>query len=113
MKWMLDLQIAPAPDKISYKNKILLIGSCFSLEIGSKLKELKFTVLQNPNGILYDPVSIGQSLVSYIHNRQYQSTDLFQLNELWHSWQYHSEFSGVSKNEVLNGINASQGKAHD
>ena len=26
------------------------------------MKDLKFDVLQNPNGILYDPVSIGSAL---------------------------------------------------
>ena len=113
MKWMLDLEIPAAPCKIEYKDKLLFIGSCFTQEIGSKMKELKFNVLQNPHGILYDPVSISGALDSYMINKRYEPSDLFQLNDLWHSWQHHSQFSAVEQVEVLNRINASQASAHD
>ena len=76
------------------------------------LKELKFDVLQNPNGILYDPLSISSALNSYIENMQYKEDDLFSLNELWHSWHHHSIFSGMNKETVLQNINRSQTEAH-
>jgi hypothetical protein len=89
-----------------------LIGSCFTEHIGNKLQELKFNVLQNPNGILFDPQSVAASLVSYIDNRQYGADDLFYLNELWQSWQHHSIFSHVDREECLRHINQSQNAAH-
>ena len=46
--------------------KILLTGSCFTEHIGNHLQEVKFDVLQNPNGILFDPLSVADSLISYI-----------------------------------------------
>ncbi len=55
---------------------------------------------------MYDPLSISNSLLSYINNRQYTGDEFFYLNELWHSWQHHSLFSGIDKNEVLQNINA-------
>jgi hypothetical protein len=70
-------------------------------------------VLQNPNGILFDPVSVCSSLVSYIRNKQYTGDDLFYLNELWQSWQHHSRFSGMDKEAVLQKINESQNNAHN
>jgi hypothetical protein len=75
--------------------------------------DLKFDVLQNPNGILYDPQSISDAIFSYIQNKIYKEEDLLQLNNLWHSWIHHSVFSGVNKNEVLQKINVSQSCAHD
>ena len=61
MKLMLDINI-PKPGKtISHKDKILSIGSCFTEHIGTALKDLKFNVLQNPNGILFDPASVCSS----------------------------------------------------
>jgi len=75
--------------------------------------DLKFDVLQNPNGILYDPQSISDAIFSYIQNKIYKEEDLFQLNDLWHSWIHHSVFSGVNKNDVLQKINVSQSCAHD
>src|SRR5674476_416293 len=107
MEFFLPFQIPSFPFKISYKDKILFIGSCFSEEIGNKMSALKFDILQNPNGILYDPVSITDALFSYIKNEPFDEENLFELNGLWHSWKHHSVFSGSSKNEVLNRIESS------
>ena len=112
MEFFLPFQIPSFPFKISYHDKILFIGSCFSEEIGNKMGELKFDILQNPNGILYDPISISDSIFSYIENKPYKEEILFLLNGLWHSWEHHSAFSGVNKKEVLEKINQSQSAAH-
>jgi hypothetical protein len=88
------------------------MGSCFSEEIGNKLESLKFDIIQNPNGILYDPLSISDALFSYIENKPFEEKNLFQLNGLWHSWQHHSVFSGVNKESVLQKINDSRSYAH-
>ena len=112
MEFFLPFQISSFPFKISYTDKILFIGSCFSEEIGNKMTELKFKVLQNPNGILYDPISITDALFSYIENKPFEEENLFELNGLWHSWKHHSSFSGISKKEVLNKIETSQKQAH-
>lgn len=112
MKLMLDINI-PKPGKtISHHDKILSIGSCFTEHIGTALKDLKFDVLQNPNGILFDPASVCSSLISYMQGKEYLEEDLFLLNEVWQSWQHHSRFSGVDKEGVLRKINQSQKEAH-
>lgn len=112
MELLLPFQVTPSSHKISYADKILFIGSCFTEEIGKMMSDLKFEVLQNPNGILYDPLGIAAALNSHIENKQYKEDDLFLLNELWHSWQHHSVFSGMNKNEVLQNINHAQSNAH-
>jgi hypothetical protein len=45
-------------------------------------------------------------------NRPFGEEDLVYFNELWQSWQHHSQFSHVDKGEALRGINASVGRAH-
>jgi len=112
MELLLPFNITPSSSKISYPDKILLIGSCFSEEVGNRLHDLKFNVLQNPNGILYDPISITRSLNSYITNKHYCADEFFELNDLWHSWQHHSAFSGIKKEDVIQKINHSQDEAH-
>jgi hypothetical protein len=112
MDFMLDIQLPKAATSITHQHKILSVGSCFTEHIGTALKDLKFDVLQNPNGILFDPASVCSSLVSYMQPKQYNEDDLFQLNEVWQSWQHHSRLSGVNKKEVLANINQSQGTAH-
>lgn len=110
---MLNFEPKKLSKRISYRDKLLLIGSCFTEHIGDSLKDAKLSLLQNPNGILFDPISVCKSLVSYIHNKKYNETDLFLLNEVWNSWQHHSRFSNIDKAEGLKIINESQQKAHD
>jgi hypothetical protein len=113
IKMLLDIRIDEPDVKIDYRDKILMLGSCFTEHIGDALQELKFDVLQNPNGILFDPSSVASSLTSYIENKKYSAEDLFYLNELWQSWQHHSKFSGTNREEVIRTINRSQQQAHE
>ncbi|MBS1660694.1 MAG: GSCFA domain-containing protein, partial [Bacteroidetes bacterium] len=92
--------------------KILLTGSCFTEHIGNNLRDWKFDVLQNPNGILFDAASVASSLISYIEPKAYGPDDLVYLNELWQSWQHHSVFSHMDREACLRGINESQERAH-
>jgi hypothetical protein len=112
MEFQIPINIPKPGKQITYQDKILLTGSCFTEHIGNTLEELKFSVMQNPNGILFDPISVCNSLVSYIQNKQYTEDDLFELNEVWHSWQHHSRFSNINKKKALHIINESQQRAH-
>jgi len=112
MEFQLPITIVSLPQPISYGDKILLTGSCFTEHIGNALRDWKFNTLQNPNGILFDPASVATSLISYIQPQRYTENDLVFLNELWQSWQHHSIFSHVDVTACLKGVNASQEKAH-
>lgn len=113
MEFRLEFTPKPFSTKINHSDSLFLIGSCFTENIGSKLKQLKFSVLENPNGILFNPASIAKSITSYIENRQYKETDLFYQNESWNSWEHHSRFSHPDKKTALQMINHSQQDAHD
>jgi len=113
MDFMSSINIPKLLQPITYGNKILLIGSCFTEHIGNALADHKFDVLQNPHGILFEPASVRHSLISYVENRQYEEKDLFYLNELWNSWHHHSRFSGMNKDEVLQKINTGVSEAHE
>ncbi|MEO8583002.1 MAG: GSCFA domain-containing protein [Flavitalea sp.] len=112
MKLMLDIKIGKPEQRIDYRDKMLVCGSCFTEHIGSRLHDLKFAVLQNPNGIIFDPFTVATSITSYIDHKFFLEGDLVHLNELWQSWQHHSRFSGINKDEVLAAINESQEAAH-
>src|SRR5579875_907458 len=105
MQFQIPIQIQRLQPLVNYGDKIMLIGSCFTEHIGNYLADVKFSVLQNPNGILFDPLSVCNSLLSYIDNKQYTENDLFYLNEAWHSWAHHSRFSHPDKEIVLQNIN--------
>jgi len=110
---MLNIDLKQLEPPISYQDKIMLVGSCFTEHIGKALGDLKFSILQNPNGILFGPDDVCKSLISYVENKKYAEADLFQLNEIWNSWQHHSRFSNISSEEAVRIINESQQQAHD
>ncbi len=112
MDFRLPFKVPSFSHTISHKHSILLSGSCFTEHIGKYLSEAKFSVLENPNGILFNPHSIASSITSYIENKTYTAEELFYHNESWHSWEHHSRFSQPAPEATLNTINASQQSAH-
>jgi hypothetical protein len=113
MKFRLEFDIKKLSRSITHKDKLFLIGSCFTENIGEKLKKNKFSVLENPNGILFNPVSVAEALTAYIDNTLLSESDLFQLNEGWHSWKHHSRFSGLTPELALTKINHSTTAANE
>jgi hypothetical protein len=112
MEFQLPITISSPPHLLAYGENILLTGSCFTEHIGQRLHALKFSTMQNPSGILFEPASVADSLLAYMRNTAYQEADLFYFNELWRSWQHHSSFSKTDKNELLEKINLSQEQTH-
>lgn len=90
---------------IDYKSKLMFIGSCFTENIGNKLKNAKFNVNINPFGILYNPISVKNSLNILMQEKLFNESDIFFFNERWNSYFHHSNFSYPNKNKTLNNIN--------
>ncbi len=112
MKFHFEFDIKKLHQPINHKHKMLLIGSCFTENIGAKLRKHKFNVLENSHGILFNPVSVAEAVGDCINNKTYSNNDLFCLNESWHSWKHHSRFSGMSVEESLKKINDSIAETH-
>lgn len=112
MKFHLALDIKKAPTNILHTHSVMLVGSCFTENIGEKLRRHKFRVLENPNGILFNPVSVAEAISSYIDRKTVDESSLFVYNETWHSWKHHSRFSGITAVDALQKINTSIGEAH-
>jgi hypothetical protein len=68
--------------------------------------------MENPNGILFNPVSVAEAVTDYIENKVFSESDLFNYNESWHSWKHHSRFSGLTSKESLDKINTATKVAH-
>jgi len=112
MKFKLTLDAKPSNHTIVYGDKLMLIGSCFTENIGAKFKTHLFELSENPYGILFNPVSVINTLTEIMDRRVYQANDLFQHNELWHSWNHHSRFSAIEQKDALENINSSIVAAH-
>jgi len=98
---------------IDYDSKLVLLGSCFSDNIGEKLNYFKFENIVNPFGILFHPIAIENSILNIINEKQFTEKDIFLYNELWHSFETHSNLSSASKEEFITSINRAVKVAHD
>lgn len=98
------------PDRIdprlTHRERIWTIGSCFSDEIGRRLASDLFNVRVNPCGTLYNPASIAKTLNRIIDRTYYDEADVFEHNGLWHCMDFHSAFSKTSRIELLDIINS-------
>ncbi len=112
MDFRLEMQPKPFDTRLLHSDRLFLIGSCFTEQMGAKLDHHLFSTLQNPNGILFNPVSIVQSVLGYIQHRVYAEQDLFCQQDIWGSWDHHTRFSDTDPQACLEKINASQNKAH-
>lgn len=93
-------------NSINYNSKLLLLGSCFSDNIGNKLAYYKFQSKQNPFGILFQPKAIETLITNAINEKVYTNEDLIFQNERWHCFDAHSNLSSVDKNELLSNLNS-------
>ncbi|MBR3829651.1 MAG: GSCFA domain-containing protein [Muribaculaceae bacterium] len=92
---------------ISHRQGVMMLGSCFSDNIGLRLRQACFDVDINPFGILYNPASIACGIGAILKCRQYSIDDLFQEkgDNRWHSFSHHSEYSSVDSQLMLEKIN--------
>jgi hypothetical protein len=62
---------------------------------------LKFPVLVNPFGVVYNPMSIASSVELLLGIREFSESDLFYSNGLWSSFYHHSSFSLPNKEDAF------------
>ena len=106
MKLHTHVPLEPVAPAIDYTSKLVLIGSCFTEEMGGKLDYFQFNTLQNPLGILFQPRAILKLLQRALDSKPYTEKDLFYLNERWHCFDAHSALSGTDQATVLAGLNS-------
>ena len=104
LKLQTTIDIKPSVWKIGYEDKILMLGSCFSDEIGEQMKQRNLSVTCNPFGTLYNPLSIAQAI-----NSQFSilNSQLIEYDGLWHSMAHHGSFSRATKEEAEEAVRAS------
>jgi len=99
MKLQLQIPLARQSENlIDYHSNILLLGSCFSDNIGEKLDYFKFKNLQNPFGVLFQPQAILTLIDKAVNQYRYSEKDIFFHNEQW-------RLSSISKQQLLNNLN--------
>ncbi|TDW97546.1 GSCFA family protein [Dinghuibacter silviterrae] len=111
MKFRSELDVKPLSAPIRYPQSILLAGSCFTEHIGERLNTYRLPVLQNPHGIMFNPISLCDMLLACVEERRYTASDLFSYGGLWSSWAFHGRFSSPDPLLALQAMNEAQREA--
>lgn len=105
MNFFTKVNIERSKLSISHADNIILIGSCFTDEIGAKFEQNGFSILKNPLGILYNPLSISVCL-NYIADKSFLiEDDLIKSGEYYYAFSFHGDYRGETKQECLQKIN--------
>lgn len=106
MKWTLDISFERPQHLIHHKDPILLMGSCFTNNIGAALSNLYFNVLANPGGVLFDTPSICRIINRALDEDWVKETELIYLNDLYQNLDFHSDCSSPIASEAVKKMNA-------
>ncbi len=100
------LVLKPVPFKITHHDRIVTLGSCFSENIGKRFQQNKFNITINPFGQQYNPASMVNGIQRLLDKKWVNADELFLHNELYHSWQHHSDFSKPTIEAALTAMNS-------
>ena len=94
MTWCTEVEIPQSPWQLNMNSRVLLIGSCFTDHIGQLMQQYGLQAVSNPTGVLYNPLSIVQSLNGDMR------VEIVEHDGLYHSFSHHGSFSGTDSDEV-------------
>lgn len=107
MEFRTEIDIPASALSFGHNDKIMLLGSCFSDNVGARLRDAWFDVMVNPFGVSYNPESIARQLEILISGRKITPEELFFHDDRWHCFDFHSSFSMASQSDTLDAMNRS------
>ncbi|HPF10917.1 MAG TPA: GSCFA domain-containing protein [Flavobacteriaceae bacterium] len=105
MKLQTHIPLSAKEPTIDYQSQLLLMGSCFTENIGTKLSYDQFRNLQNPFGVIFNPISLERLVLRAIREDVFTEKDVFEYGGLWHCFEVHSSLSALTQEKILGQLN--------
>jgi GSCFA family len=112
MVFRTELNLNKSSLGINYRHKILLIGSCFSDNIGLRLENIKMEATKNPFGTVYNAASILRLLDHAVNLKYITKENLVNQQGTFAHLDFHSLFNHSDPDQVVNAINAAITDTH-
>ena len=119
MKLNTPVEIKPLEGRLTYRDSILFVGSCFADEIGRRCTERYFDTRVNPFGVLFNPCSISDCLgllEGYGINAEQCSfipEDVIETSGGFCSFHHHGSMARPTAQEFLGNANRVLADASD
>jgi hypothetical protein len=105
MEFRTTFGITSSDQKITYKDPVMFIGSCFSISIGNQFETGHLPSMTNPSGTVYNPVSVCNTLDTITGSKNYTINDLHYYKNTWLSFNHYTDFSSSDPQQVLDKLN--------
>jgi len=105
MKFRTSISIQKYPFQLDYHSRIFGLGSCFVDNIKKKFDYYQFRNQINDFGTVFNPVSIHNLLQRIVNQDVFDENDLFFHNDIWKSFDLHSQFNSPDKKALLQNLN--------
>lgn len=114
MKLSTEIPVVGLDVQCTLKDRIVLLGSCFSDEMGSRMSAGGFNVCSNPFGTLYNPASIARTIERLDSGVPFSEADCIEMGAgagLVCSFSHHTSFARPTAQEFLAVANSALAEA--
>lgn len=95
-----ELQPSPPPFRLSLRQPLLSVGSCFADVIGERLRTAKFPVLVNPFGTIFHPLPAARLLSLALEEEMPGAESYLCFQEHWLNYLLHSSINAPSQDAL-------------
>ncbi|MEZ4810738.1 MAG: GSCFA domain-containing protein [Allomuricauda sp.] len=113
MELQTTIPLQKADNAIDYQSKLVLLGSCFVENMGERIHYYQFQHLQNPFGILFQPLALENLVHRALNGQPYQVHEVFEQKGIWHCFDAHSEIRSESQQGLLQQLNKALDETRD
>lgn len=106
MKLITEVELPQYPFRLDHHSGILMLGSCFTDNMGKLLDEYLFPITLNPFGTIFNPLSILNGLKALRDKGAYEAGDLEQNGGLYFSFDHYTGFSDADQKACMGKINS-------
>jgi len=112
---MFRTEITPhvSTHKITLQTPSFLIGSCFAQVIGTRLHRFKFPSIENPFGVVFNPISIFKLLDYSLSRKTPHPSSYLSSQGIYYNYDFHSDLSALNQKELEQKIQQSVMEAHN
>ncbi|MBC3787692.1 GSCFA domain-containing protein [Spirosoma utsteinense] len=100
MQFHTDFSFEPLSGRIGLNSHIVTVGSCFAEVMGHRLANHKLSVLNNPFGTVFNPVSIAKLLTSALHGTIPDENLYLERDGIWFHYDFHSSLWASTQDDL-------------
>lgn len=99
MDFHVKINIPDSQRKITFSDKLIFLGSCFSDDMSILARQHGFHVLDNPFGTLFHPLAIGQNVLDSLNGNE--EVQIIQNDDVYLDFNCSSKVFAMSEAELI------------